>query len=215
MTGLLISFEGISGVGKTYITNLLMKESNIANLVTISELSDRKQVGLDTLIVDILRSVNDDFFRTGHPITETFLILALKMHDYEKGIKSALEKGKIVIEDRSIDTIAVYQSILLHPNNSSLWLETAEKIYSVGAAWRKSPEITFLLYDDFNKTVRRAEERNGRLYADDEIELLFAAYNLYFEYSHLYKERFHLIDRNILSESETVSYISKVIHERI
>ena len=111
--GLLVSLEGISGVGKSYFEDKLKSVLKNENVIFISEIIDRKKQGFDLKIIDLLKSTGSKFFDSGYPITETFLLLALKMYDYEKMIKDSLENN-IVIENRSIDTIAIYQAFLLN-----------------------------------------------------------------------------------------------------
>src|SRR5258706_55721 len=111
--GFLVSLEGISGAGKTYFTKKLTAMLDDKTTRFVSELSERSGKGLDSQIISVLHHTGDRFFRSGMPLAETFLLLALKMADYEAHIADALQRGLTVVEDRSIDTVAIYQAILL------------------------------------------------------------------------------------------------------
>src|SRR5579884_2812853 len=170
--GVLISLEGISGCGKTYIVTKLQASLREIPLTFIKEVADRKGDGLDLRIITLLSNSQDRFFRMGAPLTETFLLLALKMYDFEAMISPTLTQGGIVVEDRSIDTIAVYQSLLLWPHDQERWLAAANTIYDQATAWRRPPDITFLLEDDFNTALCRAQQRSKRSFNSDEVTVL-------------------------------------------
>ena len=126
-TGLLVSFEGISGSGKTYLVRKLVGRLGPTRVSLIKELSDRTTPGVDKNIIDALGFSNDRFLRLGVPKTETFLLLALKIFDAETAIQSGLREGRIVVEDRSIDTVAVYQSIMLCKNDQLRLIKAAKE----------------------------------------------------------------------------------------
>ena len=65
----------------------------------IQEFSQRPRVGGHDLGRDLLRALidaahGDHFLRGGHPGTETLLLLAIKMHDYEAHAVPALAESK-------------------------------------------------------------------------------------------------------------------------
>src|SRR5690349_6668837 len=119
LKGNLLSIEGISGCGKTYLLNLL--KNKCPEAIFVAEASDRKHARLDRHILAGLQCTDDQFFRTGHARTETVLLIALKTFDFESCCEPGLLQNKVVWEDRSLDSIAVYQSILNHPHNVHKW----------------------------------------------------------------------------------------------
>src|ERR1700733_2014213 len=135
-TGLLVSFEGISGSGKTYLVRKLVGRLGPTRVSLIKELSDRTTPGVDKNIIDALGFSNDRFLRLGVPKTETFLLLALKIFDAETAIQSGLREGRIVVEDRSIDTVAVYQSIMLCKNDQLRLIKAAKEFIELASQWR-------------------------------------------------------------------------------
>src|ERR1700692_3043666 len=115
--GSICSLEGISGVGKSYLIQALRPALADLPVTFLSEVVDRTGQDLDRDIIALLAKRGDRFFRSGKPLTETFLLLALKMCDYETRIAPALAQDRIVIEDRSLDTIAIYQALILYPDS--------------------------------------------------------------------------------------------------
>lgn len=210
----LISLEGISGCGKTYLMNYLKSKTSFDKLFHIKEISDRDIENVDKKILSIIQSDENSFFNTGIPYTETLLLLALKTHDYEAIIKEKLAEGYIVFEDRSIDTVAVYQSIIIHNSINDAALALAKRIFTVASMHRKIPDLTFLIKDDFHVSINRAESRNKKKYSTSEIQLLKNAndmYPLYFE-SLENKNRVHILDRKIKDIDACVSTIESEIN---
>lgn len=208
---ILISFEGISGCGKTYFIGKLHTALKDLPTTSVQEVTDRRGDGLDLRILSLLSTSQDRFFRTGAPLTETFLLLALKMYDFEACIAPLLAQGGMVIEDRSIDTIAVYQALLLWPQQQERWLTTAHLLYEQAAQWRRPPDITFLLEDDFHTALARAQQRSGRRFNQDEVTVLQHAAALYDAYAAHYQQRIVRLDRRVLSEDAMVQAIRQEI----
>lgn len=206
--GLLASFEGISGCGKTYLIKALMPTFSPESTTLLTEVVDRKGSTLDREIISLLAASKDRFFRSGKPRTETFLLLALKMFDYEACIAPALAQNHLVIEDRSIDTIAIYQALLLYPEKSiEQQLEVAHEIYDLAARWRRTPDLTFLIEDSFDIALKRVEQRGGQRLAADEILVLQRAARLYTCYARTYPSRFMTLNRQVLSREELLQTI--------
>ncbi len=218
MKGFLVSFEGISGCGKTYFFKLLHQELQDIPTTFVSEISDRTGNSLDRMIIEILTHTGDRFFRTGYPLTETFLILALKMFDCESTISEALSTGYLVVEDRSVDTIAVYQAILLNqdnPENLKETLNIANKICRLAAEWRCIPDLTFLLKVNFDVAVYRTQKRLGRKLADDELALLRTAARIYEMYADQHQHRIVQLDTDSMGNAQILEEIKCKTIERV
>jgi thymidylate kinase len=196
-SGLLLSVEGISGCGKTYFLTQLRKR--LPDNCFVTEVSDRTQTQLDTYILSALRSRQDPFFQTGHPRTETALLVALKTFDFESVIEPALQRNMIVWEDRSIDTIAVYQAILCDQQHPERWLAGAQRIYESATLFRPPPTRTLLITDSFRIAVNRAEERSQQQYTREHLWLLESVAQLYVRYAAVHSQRIAILDRRKMS----------------
>ena len=156
----------------------------------------------------------DRFFNMGVPLTETMLLLSRSMYKYESTIKQALEDGKTVIEDRSIDTIALYQAILIAQKNGGNPLEIAEQIYSFAGSFRQLPQKTFLLLGNPDLAISRAEKRDGIPYKPDEIRLLKAVDKFYSIYADAHPERFIKLNINKENSAQILHRMQKVIEDK-
>ena len=99
-----ISVEGIEGCGKSTLVNGLsqyLQERNIDYVIT-------KEPG-STSIGKILRSILLDKNQKIDPLTELTMMFSDRLDHLDKVIKPSLEKGKIVITDRYIDSTYAYQ----------------------------------------------------------------------------------------------------------
>ena len=215
--GVHASFEGISGCGKSYILSRLRETLHDVPHTIIEEIEDRtERAGLDQGIITLLKSQGDRFFRGGCPRTETLLLLALKAYDAEVDIMPALAQGHLVIEDRSIDTIAIYQALVLHPSDLQRQLETANLLYHCACQWRPAPEVTFLFEDAFTTCLERAQQRSANVYSAEEIALLHAAATLYEHYAaqEHQRERIVHLDRQYLDVEDIVHVIRQTVISR-
>lgn len=215
MVGRLLSLEGISGTGKTFYRKQLENSiKNKDNVLFVKEVFNEPQEGLNKKIFSALYHTQDRFFNMGVPLTETMLLLSRSMYKYESTIKEALELGKTVIEDRSIDTIALYQAILIAQKNGGNPVEIAEKIYSFAGSFRKLPEKTFLLYGNPDLAISRAEERDGMPYKAEEIKLLKAVDKFYLIYAEMHPERFVKLNIEKESSKHILQKMQDIINEK-
>jgi dTMP kinase len=148
-----ISIEGVNGVGKTHLTRLLARRLGDRCLV----LDELTSTGDDSAkaIIGALADAGGTFLRTGHPVTETFALAALKVREYERVTALAPAPG-CVLEDRGMDTVAVYQAAILGGGHA-----LAGRIAAITAMWRPDPDLTILLTDDLDACVGRFAARTG------------------------------------------------------
>lgn len=205
--GAICSLEGISGVGKSYLIQALRPALADLPVTYLSEVVDRTGQDLDRDIIALLAKRGDRFFRSGKPLTETFLLLALKMCDYEARIAPALAQNCIVLEDRSLDTIAVYQALILHPDSLEHQLQAARDIYEIGAQFRRPPDLTFLIEDEFEVALERIAQREQKPLAQEEVAILHQASILYTRYAEEQAARFVRVSRPVLSLNQLVQTI--------
>ncbi|MEV0766218.1 hypothetical protein [Nocardia sp. NPDC050435] len=192
--------EGINGVGKTYLTGLVVDQLTRAGAqppVVLEEFSRRgtdTDLGRRLLGTLVEASGGERFLRAGYPGSETLLLLAIKAHDYES-VAGLLEAGQTVIEGRSLHTIAVYQSLITHPGDDDAAFEFAVRLLDHAQGFRPLPDRTVLLTDDVDAAVRRAEVRNGETFTAEQWVMHRRAAALFEQLAAAYPDRVLLIDR--------------------
>lgn len=169
-----ISVEGVNGVGKTYLIGQLAARLGGGCLV----LDELTSTGDDTAkaIIGALADGGGSFLRTGHPVAETFALAALKVREYER-VTALTPAPGCVLEDRGVDTVAVYQAAILGGGHA-----LADKIAAIAARWRPDPDVTILLTDDLDACIGRFAARTG-------VPVTAADRQLLAEVSRLYEAR--------------------------
>lgn len=210
--GTLISLEGISGVGKSFFGKFVARKlQELGHKVTlISDLYDYDSNDIGKQILDILLSTNDKFFRIGYPVVEGLLLSALKFYEIEKWILPALKKGQVVLEDRSIDSVAIYSAVLINqqfPEKDIL--KTYDQLYKIRKQWGILPDFTIYIKNDFNTALQRAETRNQDKYKKDEIALLAKISEIYDIIAQKHKDRISILNTMHLSPEKITK---KLIH---
>ena len=199
--GRLVSIEGINGVGKTYLTTRVIKaaaDRGEQPPQVIEEFSSRADTDTDLgrrlLRTLITASDGERFLRGGFPRFETLLLLAIKMHDFET-VLPALQAGRTVIEGRSIHSTAVYQSLIMNPDDDEAAFVLAGRILDSAACWRPLPDLTIVLTDDIDVAVGRAEARNGEAFTTEQWSLHRRAAPLFERLAAADPEHVRLLDR--------------------
>ena len=200
-----VSVEGVNGVGKTYLTRALAARLG-SDARLLSELTDGGGDSVSGAVIAALAS-RRSFLRTGHPRTETMALLALKVREHEL-IDALTDPPAIIIEDRGVDTVAVYQAAIIvdiapdTEHHDLIGLDDAmrmiaNRIYATAAAWRSLPDLTLLIVDDPVTCARRFATREGRPLADDEREIVNRAGQLYRWRTEVEPDRFRVVDRTV------------------
>lgn len=211
--GLLVSIEGINGVGKDYLLERLRPQL-VRPSHTIAEFSARiRAEGSPDLSQQILRAMknasgSDHFLRAGAPRSETLLLFAVKTHDYEQA-RRHLDNGDTVLEGRSLHSTAVYQALILKPGRP---LDTARSLLTLGAMWRPMPDLTIFVTDDVDTSLQRAEERDGMRFTSDERALHHQADTLFRELAADHDQS-RVLDRRALTVDAAASRMARWINE--
>ncbi|MBC7253529.1 MAG: dTMP kinase [Actinobacteria bacterium] len=148
--GVLITFEGVEGSGKTTQMNMLHAHLIRMNVDVVAT----HEPGGTRLGEEIRRILLNPSFREMHPLTETVLYAADRAQHVYEVIKPALEAGKVVLCDRYLDSSLAYQGVarrvgLEGVRNLNEWI--TDDLY---------PDLTFLLEIPFRVGLKRLEERN-------------------------------------------------------
>lgn len=207
--GPLISTEGITGVGKDYLTSHALALLPAPHRpVLLTEFSARGRGGLGEDLLGALRqaSAGDPFLRTGTPTAEALLLLAIKRYDLDTVLPS-LATGRTVLEGRSVDSTAVCQALLMHPDDPDTALVTAQSLLALAADHRPLPDLTILISDDPDRALERAQDRDRRVFTPEQAAFLAAAGELFDRLASTTPDRYRVIDRRHVEESEAANLI--------
>ncbi|MGP3935312.1 thymidylate kinase [Nonomuraea sp. KM88] len=213
--GPLISVEGVTGVGKTYLTARAVEALNGGPLM-MEAFSQRASghPGLGKALLRALRkaSTGDPFLRGGTPLAEALILLAIKRYDLDTIIPE-LSSGRTLIEGRSIDTTAVCQALQLHPADPDAALETATALLAFATCYRPLPDLTILVTDDAREAIERAQRRDGRLFTTEQATFMREARALYERLPATDPARYRVVDRRTVDEYEAAEQIRAWIHD--
>lgn len=210
-----VSVEGLNGVGKSEAIRAVAAELG-PRCVRLSELSDQDGDTLPGQVIAALRSTEDVFLRTGHPVVETLAFLALKVREHERLIAGDLTGVEVILEDRGVDSTAIYQAVILaaqHPAVQALAL--AERILATMAPWRPAPDATVLLTCDREVATSRFAARTGRMLADRDLVVIEQAEVLYRDFAHAHPGRFTVLDVNGYSRDESAKALRAAVEDLI
>lgn len=218
---MLVSTEGISGVGKTYLIKQLADTLRRADASTapviLEEFSKRAHDGHD-LGRDILRALieasgHDHFLQGGYPASETMLLLAIKTYDYESA-RPSLRGNRHVLEGRSVHSIAVYQSLILHPNDDTAAYNRARDILAMAASWRPMPDLAILITDDTETALARAERRDGTSYTPAQRRLHHRAATMFNQLARDDTDRVRVLNRQTSDTAQAIAQILRWLGRR-
>jgi dTMP kinase len=145
MRGLLVTFEGVEGSGKTTVAKAIA-ENLCQKGLTVVVTAEPGTTLVGSQIRQLLATVSE---RTAW--TEAFLFLADRAEHVAKVIKPALERGEIVLCDRFTDSTIAYQGFGL--GLPLEWLMQLNSIATNGLV----PDLTLLLDIDPEMGLKRSQ----------------------------------------------------------
>jgi dTMP kinase len=160
LSGLLITFEGVEGSGKSTQSRLLARWlGDLGHRVRETREPEGTTLGIGVRML---------FGRDGiapAPLAELFLFLAARRQHVEEVIRPALERGEIVLSDRYADASVAYQGY-----GRGLDRQTIRELNAL-ATGGVQPDLTLLLDLDAAMGLRRLGDRE--LDAFEKLDLTF------------------------------------------
>jgi len=194
MTGILLSFEGIDGAGKTTQVALLAKAlSDRGHKVTC--LREPGGTALGEKIRSLLLDKSDE---PPVPVAELLLFAAARAQIVARQVKPALERGEIVILDRFTDATFAYQGY-----GRGLPVEQVLAIESIAAGIE--PVRTWFLDLTPEESARRRASRGE---ASDRMEAEADSFRTQVRAGYLERARLHPRRIRVLAASAPIEEIA-------
>ncbi len=150
--GLLITFEGNEGSGKSTEIDLLHERLQSSGK-TVTKLREPGGTGLGELLREILKTPKDGV--EIDPVAELLLMNASRAQLVRQVIRPALDRGEVILVDRFFDSTVVYQGY------GRGWdINLVQKIIDV-AIGDTRPSLTFLLKVPVSVSEERRATRNS------------------------------------------------------
>lgn len=156
MSGLLITFEGGEGAGKSTQILALADHLRTQGFEVIVTREPGGSAGAEAVRHVILSGAAETY----GPAMEALLFAAARSDHVDQKIRPAIETGQIVLCDRFIDSSRVYQGI--SGNLDPQFMQSVERIAIDGTM----PDLTFILDIPADKGLARAGLRRGTEVAD-------------------------------------------------
>jgi dTMP kinase len=206
-----VSVEGINGVGKTSATRSAAAMLGTRCLL-LDELTDQPGDTLYGRVIAALATENDLFLRTGHPVAETLALLALQARKAEHLAGRDMAGVDVIVEDRGVDTIAVYQAVILcsgYPETPPE--EVARHVLAATLRWRPLPDATILLTDDPSVCARRFADRIGHPLTRSDLQIIEHIDALYRKMAARDPRRYTSLDVSGMSPDESASAVMDIV----
>ena len=146
---LFVTFEGIEGSGKSYQSQKLFRKVKKMGLSTVYTREPGGVKSAEEIRKILLTGAKNKFTKT----TDTLLYLSARNEHLEKILKPALQKKKIVICDRFIDSTLAYQ--VYGKGVNKFLVDTIHKLILCDI----KPDLTFVLKLDVRKAFKRVNKR--------------------------------------------------------
>ena len=186
MRGLLITFEGVEGSGKSTQCRLLAERLARAGLdVVVTSEPDGTPLGA------AIRSLFEGDGAAPDALTQTFLFMAARHQHVSQVVRPALDRGAVVLSDRYADATLAYQGY-----GQGMGQETIRDLNAL-ATGGVQPDLTLLL--DLDPAVGMTRIGHRKLDAFERMGLAFhrRVRDGYLEMARSDKRRFAVLDAGV------------------
>ncbi|WP_455474792.1 dTMP kinase [Bartonella sp. B30(2025)] len=209
MSGCFITFEGGEGVGKTTQISLLSQYLCNKGYDVITTREPGGTAGAEAIRHVLLTGQAQHY----GPLMEAVLLTAARADHVAEVIVPSLQKGKIILCDRFIDSTRVYQG--LNEKISHCTLSVLENI----AINEMIPHLTFLLDMPAICGIKRANLRRKKTetidyFEKDELKIQEQRRQAFLQLAKQESHRFHVIDATGTVEA-IAHQIKDICHQKI
>lgn len=206
-----VCIEGINGVGKTSAARAVAAQLG-ARCRLLDELTDQPGDTLPGQVIEALSSEQDPFLRTGHPVAETLALFGLQVRKTERLAGQDLVGVDVILEDRGVDSVTVYQAVILcseRPGTSPE--EVARHLLSSSRPWLSLPDATILLIGDPAVCAQRFADRIGHPLGSADLRVLEQIDALYRKMADADPGRYTVLDVADMTPDECAAEVARIV----
>jgi dTMP kinase len=205
---LFVTFEGIEGSGKSYQSKKLYQNLKRLGINAVFTREPGGSKGAESIRKLILTGKVSKFSKR----TDTLLYLASRNEHFEKKIKPLLNRKKIILCDRFIDSTIAYQ---VYGNRESRSLVEYIHKHILG---KFRPDITFVLKVNINKAFNRINKRkNKNRYDKFPKGFYIKVQKAFLKIAKTNKSRYKVLDNSKDTDSvekTILSYFNKILNNK-
>ena len=201
--GFFITFEGIEGSGKTYQSKKLFKKISNMGISSIYTREPGGTVGAERIRKIIL----EDYFsskgkQTFNKYTDTLLYMAARSEHIREKLKPHINKKKVIICDRFIDSTIAYQ---VYGKGVDINLVNSVHKHILSGI---TPDLTFILKAKISKVLERLKKRKTKnRYDKFSRDFYVKVQKAFLKIGNRNKRKYKIIDNSIDSpETEKLIY---------
>ena len=201
--GFFITFEGIEGSGKTYQSKKLFNKISNMGISSIYTREPGGTVGAERIRKIIL----EDYFsskgkQTFNKYTDTLLYMAARSEHISEKLKPHINKKKVIICDRFIDSTIAYQ---VYGKGVDINLVNSVHKHILSGI---TPDLTFILKAKISKVLERLKKRKTKNRYDKFSRDFYAkVQKAFLKIGNRNKRKYKIIDNSIDSpETEKLIY---------
>ncbi|MBI5871934.1 hypothetical protein HZB88_02510 [archaeon] len=204
-----IAFEGVEGIGKTFLLNKFIEKYGTAKYYLIGEELDGFAESIFSAVID-----KDGRYMHKHPVSEMLCFFAMDLYGIETNVMPALAEGKIVLQDRGADTSCLYAAIdLFLKGEIEDVIECYKNFLGIRERLGKIPELSIVFVGDFETALKRAEGRDKRKYGKEERRFLEIADKYFRKLAEKFPERIRILDISGRDAEDIIKEIKQIVDE--
>lgn len=180
---MVISFEGIPGVGKTTLVRnfsyYLKSKGKKAVSIRELDLIDDKKSDLMSLVMDVFTYSKDRYFRQIDPYIDTYLSQAVRYLICEETLKNNYLKYDVILEDRGVDTYYSYALAGLKIGYNCSFEQSYSLLSKINSITGEVADYTIRLRDTVENCVNRSILRGESSVLHKDIAFVTEVQNAY------------------------------------
>lgn len=195
---MIISFEGIPGVGKSTLVYKLNNYIKSCDLKSVSvrelDLIDGAKSQLMNSVMDVFSHSSDRYYRQIDPFIDTYLSQAVRYLICKETLDKHSPQYDYILEDRGVDTYYSYALAGLKIAHNYSFEDSLKLLYNINSIIDETADITFRLKDKVENCVSRSIRRGEGSVLKKDIGFVIEVNNAYNYLAEVFSKRIITLD---------------------